>query len=177
MARAGRHPLARLFCLLVAASALGSAGCLVVAAGAAAGGAAAATYAYVRGQMYREYPVPLDEAHAAVRTALNELQLTFASEDKGTKSNQSYVEGRTGDGKVIRINLVTRSHPIPAEGVITRVSVRVGALGDDAVTKRLLDQVSRHLKPMPADAPQPAPAVDPATSARPPETPPPPLAR
>jgi hypothetical protein len=180
MAPAGRDRIGRLLSLLVAAAALSSGGCLVVAAGAAAGGAAAAGWAYARGVIYQEYPTPLDATHAAVRTSLGELQFPIVSEDKGTKVAQSSIESKTGDNKQIHIYLATRSHPIPAEGVITRVSIRVGAFGDDAITKRIFDQISTHLTSPESLRPTPAPTSPPAVlpaSARPPETAPPPLAR
>ena len=179
MAQVGRDRIARLLSLLVAAAALTSSGCLIVAAGAAAGGAAAAGWAYAQGVKYREYPTPLEATHTAVHTALTELQFPVDSEDKGTKAAQSSIVSHTGDNRAIHINLETRSHPIPAEGVITRVWIRVGTLGDEGISKRIFDQVSTHLPATESLRPTPAPTPTTAavpTSARPPETAPPPLA-
>ncbi|MFQ3593451.1 MAG: hypothetical protein SNJ82_09745 [Gemmataceae bacterium] len=68
---------------------------------------------------------------------------------------------------------------------MTRVTVRVGYTGDDVVSARILDQISKHIKPMPGAAlpsaltpvsntgstPTPIPAPPPV-----PATAPPPLA-
>src|SRR5260370_1550525 len=131
--------------LTAAAGALLSlnAGCLFVAAGAAAAGGAAAGYAYLRGQLYRDYPVSLDESHKAVLAALAELQLPV-DKDEPTKDGFT-VQSRTGDGRTITIDLEAHVAPVPVEGVTTRVAVRVGTMGDETVSTRLLDQIDLHL--------------------------------
>ncbi len=63
---------------------------------------------------------------------------------------------------------------MPADGSTTRISVRVGHFGDDAVSVRLQDQFAKH---MPAPAAPAGPAVANRPSGpRPAETAPPPLA-
>jgi hypothetical protein len=145
----------RVVLLTAGLAALANAGCLVVAAGAAAGGGAAATALYLRGSLYREYPANQDDAFAAVHAALAELQMPTTREEKDPKG-QAYFETRTGDGTTVRVYLATRLSPVPAEGPVTRVSVRVGSFGDDAVSTRVLDQVDRRLAPAPRLTPQAA---------------------
>jgi hypothetical protein len=134
-----------LFTLVAAALLLANAGCLFVAAGAAAAGGAAAVYAYSRGRLYRDYPVGLEESRRAVLTSLSELQFSLDKEEP-TKEGLT-ITSRTGDGRPVTIDLETHVAPVPAEGTSTRIAVRVGTLGDEAVSARLLDQVDLHLAP------------------------------
>src|SRR5262249_58941602 len=99
----------------------------------------------VNGQLYRDYPANLGDALAALRAALTELGFPVLKEKLDTGS--AYVESRTGDGSTVRIHLELIPSSIPAEGTLTRIGVRVGFSGDEAVSARLLDQVSRHLVP------------------------------
>jgi hypothetical protein len=185
MADTGQGRVRRLGYLGLAALLLVNAGCLVVAAGAAVGGAAAAAgYAYYNGCLYRDYPASLGDSLAAVRTALVELQFPIIKEETDTGS--AVVLTRTADGSKVRIHLDLVPSRIPVEPSATRISVRVGAFGDEAVSVRLLDQVSAHLVPSagaPRLTPQPAapppPALGPiqtTAATRPGESPPPPLA-
>jgi len=109
------------------------------------------------------------------------LQLPTITEEPGT--GEAFVLSRTADDSKVRIYLETVPSRIPAEGALTRVSIRVGAFGDEAVSARILDQVSRHLGPPPLVAPAagapPPPLlgpIRPVAATRPPETEPPPLA-
>ncbi len=184
--RPGAGPAAwarRILLVMAAALAAVQAGCLLVAAGVASG-AAATGYCYYKGRYYREYPAALGDALAAARTALTELQFPVLSEE--AKNGSAFVASRTADGSAIRIYLDTVESRVPADGpALTRVSVRVGAFGDEEVSKRILDQVSLHLvaptllRPMPqptAAAPPPPGPIRPASALMPGETPPPPLA-
>jgi hypothetical protein len=120
-----------------------NAGCIVAAVGAGAAGAAVAGYAYCNGLLYRDYPATLADSAAAVRTSLLELQFPIVEEKSDTGT--AFVKTRTGDGHIVRIYLDIVPSAIPAEGALTRVGIRVGFSGDEAVSARILDQVSRHL--------------------------------
>ena len=167
MSKIGRRTAGRVAMLLAAGAALASAGCLVVAAGAAAGGAGAVGYAYLRGQLYRDFPADVPNSAAAVHTALVELQMPINAEDRTS------FESRTGDGSIVRIRLEPQSAAIPAEGPVTRVSVRVSTFGDEEVTRRILDQVETHLALPAGSSTGP---IRPTAAARPAETAQPPLA-
>jgi hypothetical protein len=155
-----------------ALAALVNGGCLVVAATAATAAAGGATYAYFRGQLYRDYPAGLDDAHAAARAAFDDLQMPVVR-DEPAAPGQVFLEARTGTGHPVRVTLAVRGAAVPAEGPITHVSVRIGTFGDDDVSTKLLDRIDAHLTPR--VAPQPAPELHPV-AAPPHETPPPPLA-
>jgi hypothetical protein len=172
--------------LLLALTALLNAGCILAAVGAAGVGAAAAGYTYYNGLFYRDYKANINDSLAAVHASLQELGFPITKEKTDTGS--VYLTSSTGDGHTVRIYLDLVSSPIPAEGALTRVGVRVGFSGDEVVSARILDQVSRHLgapaPPPPAVVMAPAPAPGPAPAPAPamlpdrpvPETRAPPLA-
>jgi hypothetical protein len=174
----------RAFYVVVACLAAAQAGCLIVAAGVA-GGAAATGYCYYKGRYYRDYPTAIGDALAAVRTALLELQFPVLSEE--AKNGTAFVSSKTADGSAIRIYLDTVDSRVPADGpALTRVAVRVGAFGDEEVSRRILDQVTRHLvapailmptaQPTAGAPPAPSPVRPASAALMPGETPPPPLA-
>jgi hypothetical protein len=166
--------------LVVAGLALAQTGCLVVAAGAAAG-AAATGYVYYKGCLSRAYPANIEYALSATRTSLQELQFPLITEE--AKDGSAYLASKTADGTNVRIWLEMVPSRIPSDGNLTRVSVRVGAFGDEAVSMRILDQIGAHLLPPSLVRPQlavPSPvvpsAVQPTRALMPGETSAPPLA-
>jgi hypothetical protein len=161
--------------LLLALAALVNGGCLLAVAGAAGAGAAAG-YVYYNGLLYRDYHANLSDTMAAVRRSLIELQFPI-SEEK-TETGSAFIKTHTNDGYMVRIYLDMVPSPIPAEGTMTRIGIRVGYSGDEAVSARILDQVSRHLV-APSTLPAGPPAISGAQLGAPRpagETPPPPLA-
>lgn len=158
--------------MALAAVALANAGCLIAAVGAAAGGAAAVGYAYYSAPLMREYPVNYADALAAVKSSLTELQFPLIKEQPDGAS--TVIETRTGDGISVKIFLDVLTSPVPADGSLTRISVRVGHFGDDAISARIQDQIATHM-PIPPAPLVPAAANRPA-GARPLETVAPPLA-
>lgn len=158
--------------LAVVVVALSQAGCLVLAAGAAGG--AAVGYAYVKGKVSHTYNAGFQDAWLATKTALAELGMPVQVEEHDPSGGS--LETRTGHGERVHIQLEVVPSRIPAEGSVTRVSVRVGTFGDAQVSERILNQIGYHLAPanLPLPAPPPAP-LSPAPTP-PPQTAPPPLA-
>lgn len=148
--------LARLGWIALALVALVNGGCLLAVAGVGAG--AAAGYAYYNGLLYRDYHAGLADTLAAVKTSLAELQ--FPIIEQKAEAGGAYVKTRTADGHTVRIHLDVVNSPIPIEGSLTRVGVRVGFSGDEAISARILDTVSSHLVP-PGAVPAPAPTATP----------------
>jgi hypothetical protein len=165
MSRLARKRLWRVLYLIVFALTVCQAGCLVATAGLVAGGAVGAAYVYSRGWYYHDFAAPLEESVTQARTALTELHMPLL-EEKPNK-DKVYLVSRTGDDRKVKITLESVPSPIPAEGFMTRVWVRVTYLGDEAVSTRILDQMSQHLRslgysnqapPSPTPAPPGAPA-------------------
>jgi hypothetical protein len=165
------------------------AGCALAVVGCAAGGAAA-TYAYLKGVLIRDYPAMLGDTIAAARTALTELGFPIIKEK--TDTGTAYITSKTADGHAITLYFDVVPSSVPTDGAMTRVAVRVGYTGDDVVSARILDQITKHIKPslgLPPALPPAPPGAPPVTAVPPgapiaatptrtttPETPPPPLA-
>ena len=140
---------------LIAVLALVQGGCLLAIAGVA-GGAAATGYFYCKGQVYRDFPANFTDVHNAVRAALLDLHFIIFTEE--AKDGKAFFVTKTTNGKKVRIYLNCLSSPIPAEGLITRVSIRVACFGDEAVSAHIFDQVAFRLShPGPIVAPPPGP--------------------
>lgn len=131
---------------LLGLAALVQTGCLVAAVGTAVGASAAAGYVYYNGLLYRDYHANLGDTLAAVRTSLMELQFPILKEK--TDTGTAYFQTQTGDGHAVRLYLDVVPSAIPAEGVNTRVAIRVGFSGDEGISARILDQIGRHLVPV-----------------------------
>jgi hypothetical protein len=162
MPKAERKGTARVIYLIVAAVAILQGGCLLAIAGVCAGGAAAG-YFYYKGRICRDYAASLPNVYTATQAALNDLHFVPLTEE--AKDGKAFLLTKTAAGKKVRIYLDCLSSPIPAEGVVTRVSIRVATFGDESVSVRILDQISWRL----AHA---APLAPPAS---PPAGPPPPI--
>lgn len=127
--------------LVVAVFAIGQGGCLWIAAGAAAGGAAG--YAYYKGKTCQSFVANFEDAWAATHTALAELGMTIKKEERHL--DNGVIKTETSDGDRVRIALDAIPSRIPAEGILTKICVRVGTFGDHSVSERVLYQVSVHL--------------------------------
>jgi hypothetical protein len=167
---------------LAAGLALTSAGCLLAIAGLATGGAATG-YLYCKGRIYRDFNAGLPEVYNAVRASLLDLQFPLFREE--SKDGKAFFVTKTTNGKKVRIYLESLSSPIPAERLLTRVSIRVATFGDEGISARIFDQIAFHvahptlLAPAPAAPPEGAPPPIQQTSAVKPafETNPPPMAK
>lgn len=145
--------------LLVAMSFLANGGCMLAAAGAAAGGGAAA-YAYYQGKVCRSYAANFNDVWAAARTALTELGMPIALEER--EADHGCFHSRTADGEKVRVSLEVLPARIPADPSLTQVCVRVATFGDHQVSDRILDQVGYHL--IPYQMARPAPVALPTTA-------------
>ncbi len=158
---------------LVAGLTILQGGCLLALAGVAATGAATG-YLYCKGRVYRDYPAALPDVRNAVHAALLDLHFLIFTEE--AKDGKAFLVTKTTTGKKVRVYLDCLSSPIPAEGLVTRVSIRVAAFGDEAVSVRILDQVGWRLAHPPVIVAPPGPAPIQQTSAvEPPLAPPQPL--
>jgi hypothetical protein len=137
-----------LFYLAFAVFAFASSGCLVATVGAVGG--AAAGYAYYKGKVNQDFSAGFEDTVAAARTALGELGLPLLAESRAP--NTAVLESRSAEGDHIRIDIDSLISPIPSEGRISRVGVRVATFGDQPLSRRILDQISAHLVMRPVTA-------------------------
>jgi hypothetical protein len=157
--------------------ALAQAGCIALAAGAAAAGGAAVGYAYFTAPEARDYPAALPEVTAAARAALEDLKFPLVKEK--TESAGVVLESQTVDKYKILIALDPLATPVPADGPMTHVTVRIGHFGDEEVSNRIHDQIARRIAPpipaaattgrlTPTPQPPPIPPVRQFETAQPP---------
>jgi hypothetical protein len=156
---------------------LANGGCLAAAVGAsvaAAGGTAG--YLYYKGNIPNDFNADINTTWVATKAALADLRMPLTRENRD--GQKGTLETKTGTGDTVTLYLETRPIQVPADGPITRVNVRVGTLGDEKISDRLLEQIAFRLSPPPA-LPQSATAGRPATNNVTPvgfQTAPPPLA-
>jgi Protein of unknown function (DUF3568) len=162
MAGKSQKAINRIGTVLIGLLLLTNTGCLagiILGAGAAAAGGAAAGYYWVQGRMYRDYPSDFTQSHAAVQAAMAENHLPLLSQEHPS-AGAEVLETRTTDGSSVKIYLTTGASPLPAEGAVTRIAVRVGVFGEENVSKRVLDQIGKHLAPPLVPPPQPGAVLE-----------------
>lgn len=118
---------------LIMAAALQS-GCLLVAAGAVAG---AGAVVYVRGEL----DASLDDGHASVDVAANRAidQLKFRKISESKDSLKAVLIARTADDTKVEIKVLKVSE------VLTKVEIRVGTFGDQALSMTILEKIKAGL--------------------------------
>lgn len=109
-------------------------GCFALAVGAA-GGAAGAVY--VLGKLTDELNYDVPTVHAATTQAMNDLGLKL-SEDRSDKLT-AHMESEFADGTNVWIDMQSISEDR------TKLTVRVGATGDEVRARRIHEAIKRHL--------------------------------
>jgi hypothetical protein len=111
-----------------------SSGCVAVVAGAAAG---AGTVAYLRGELEASLERNLDTVVRSTSSSLEQLQFVKISEKKDALAAE--VIARTARDQKINVSMEKISD------TLTRVKIRVGMFGDEAVSRALLDKIKANL--------------------------------
>jgi hypothetical protein len=145
----------RLALAIIAGVLAANSGCLWLAAGAAVGGAAGAAYVYYEGKVGRSYNANFNDVWAAARAGLTDLGMRIESEGHDNLSGE--IHSRLADGSKVRIYFDVKESKIPAEAPYTWVAVRVGVMGDEAASIRILNQIDLHLTHPAAAAATPSP--------------------
>lgn len=113
--------------------ALMTSGCTAVLVG----GGAAATYAWVSGWLEATFDEPLPKLERASREALEELN--FVAIQGSVDKLEGSVTAQMASGKKVRIKLKA----IDFEQ--TRIKIRVGTVGDKALSEQILRHIQREL--------------------------------
>lgn len=108
---------------------------LLVPAGLVALGAGG--MAWYKGVLHAEIDQPITRVHRAAAAAL--LDLGVRVESNELKRTSSYLDGDMPDGKRVSVKL----NEVGAKK--TRLRIRVGMWGDQAVSRKLLVQIKKHL--------------------------------
>lgn len=109
-------------------------GCVVLAVGAAGGVAGAV---YVMGKLQEELNHPLAAVHEATLQGLRDLDLPI-SEDKAAKL-AAHVESKLADGTHVWVDLDSVADSR------TKLTIRVGVVGDESRSRNILAAIKTHL--------------------------------
>jgi hypothetical protein len=118
---------------LTLAAALASSGCVAVVAGAGAG----AAVAYVRGDLDATLDTGFEKALRAANQAIT--QLKFAKISEKEDAMLAILVARNAADKKIEIRLEKQS------AALTKIKIRVGTFGDEALSMSILDKVRANL--------------------------------
>ena len=119
--------------LILGMGALLPAGCVAVVAAGAAGG----TVAYVRGALQATLDQPVEPVGAAATRAMGDLKFALVSSKVDAVSGE--IIARTALDVKIAIVLKRLSDRS------TRVDIRVGVFGDQAISQQVLEQIKKNL--------------------------------
>ena len=111
-----------------------SPGCAWLLFGAAAG---AGTYAYVNGELKREFAGPLAATFDATLRALRQLELPVIQSSRDELVGK--IRSERADGKAVHVTI----EPL-GEGS-SRVRIRVGVFGDKDASRRIAGRIARNL--------------------------------
>lgn len=126
--------------------------CLIVFAGLSGAGAGcvgldgvAGTVGYTpnASRSSQDYPSTFRDSWYAAQLALGDLRLNIESEQNNGASGT--LTSRTQNGAIITITIATQPRPIPVDGIMTRISVRVGTFGDQETSDRILGRIGERL--------------------------------
>jgi len=127
----------RLMCLLALALLVPLGGCAVAAVGAAAG----AGYVWINGEMKATIEAPLPRVVKATHAALADLDLVGIEER--TDKLKGKITARMADGTKVVIQVKA------VDFHVTETRIRVGRIGDKAVSEQILRHIRRQLGPKP----------------------------
>lgn len=119
--------------VVLGATVMLNAGCLLVAAGAAGAG----TVAYVRGELTASLGNDLGAVEKATGRAIEQLKFAKVSETADALSARFVV--RTAQDKKIEVVLTKIGE------ALTKVEIRVGVFGDETVSMTILDKIKANL--------------------------------
>lgn len=120
--------------VLAAALPILCSGCLALAVGAT-GGAAGAVY--IMGNLQEELSQPVSTVHRAATVGIKDMELPIL-EDKRNKLT-AHVESEFADGKHVWIDLDSVADSR------TQMTIRVGVLGDEVRSRKILAVIKAHL--------------------------------
>lgn len=115
-----------------ALAALFQSGCVVAAVGAGAG-----AVAYIRGELEATLDRSLNDSVKASDRAIKQLEFAKVSEKKDALT--ANLVARTAQDKKIEIDLAK------VGDTVTKVKIRVGVFGDEAVSMAILEKIKQNL--------------------------------
>lgn len=130
MRKRGFKSVALLCCLLIGLSACSR---RWVAAGAAAAAVGVGAYAYVKGNLKRNYEVPIEKAWEATAETVEDFKLK--TESKQLDAFSGVIKGKMADGKSFQIKLARLGEKS------TEIGIRIGTFGDRQKSEAMHDKI------------------------------------
>jgi len=109
-------------------------GCALLVGAAAGGGA----FKYVKGEMDGSYAATIGSTWVVCKGALKELGIDIFASVKETPTHWM-LKGRSEGGKKVKVTLHALSDKV------TKVSVRVGVFGDEQLSRKIHNIITRRL--------------------------------
>jgi len=119
--------------LLCLGSALSTCGCWVAVVGAGAAG----TVAYMKGDLETTEPADIDTVYAAAKKTLDDLEVTLVEDSKDALTAEIVARDAENRKITIKLNSVTEQ--------ATKLSIRVGAFGDETASRRIYNGIRDNL--------------------------------
>lgn len=111
-----------------------STGCVPLIVGAAAGGTG---YAWYKGELEETLPVSVSRMHQAAKAGLKDLEITVL-QDHSDKL-RSEIKAVMADGTKVSVEGESMGNST------TKLSIRVGYIGDKNLSLRIRDAIKKHL--------------------------------
>ena len=111
-------------------------GCVVAAVGAAAA-AGYGAYKYAKGELRNTESVSLDKAWSATQAGIKDLEFRVIEQAKDAL--EAKLVAVKVDNKEVKIHLES------LDQASTSFSIRVGTIGDEEMSRRVMDAIRKHL--------------------------------
>lgn len=111
-----------------------SAGCVPLVIGAAAG---VGGYAWVNGELAKEYPVSAEKLYRAALRGVKKLNLAITSEKSDRLSGK--ISAKFADGKTVDVNIEAVTEKT------AKLKVRVGMFGDKTKSEMVLSAIEKNI--------------------------------
>ena len=119
--------------MMLTAAVMCSSGCfLLLGAAAGVGG-----YAWINGDLEKEYQVNVDKLHSAAVKAMEKLDMAV-HEDKSDHLS-ALIKAKSADGKEVTISVAALTEKS------VKVKIRVGVFGDEAKSQLIASKIEKYL--------------------------------
>ena len=101
-------------------------------------GAGVGSYSFVKGNLTKTYPVKINKAYHASIRALKSLEMKVTEKNKDAFAGK--ITALRGNGTKVVIRIKTE------DTGVTRISVRVGLVGNKSVSEKIQARIAKYLK-------------------------------
>ncbi|MDA2917924.1 DUF3568 domain-containing protein [Desulfobacterota bacterium AH_259_B03_O07] len=123
---------------LIAVVPLLNQGCWAAAAGTVGVAAGAGTIAYIKGELKATEAYSVPDVWIATEKAVDEMQLIVTEKEHDVTAGR--LDAYTADNQKVRISLKRHGDNI------TEITIRIGTLGDQELSRFILSKIQKNLK-------------------------------